>query len=397
MDELLVKYLAGEANQEERSRAELWINTSDSNRKYFEHFKLIWGQSQKLAYKSNVDEDAAWNRFRARLQKEYAQAPKPKSNMQWLKAAAVILIASGLALFGPYFIKHSESARTVIPASSPGEQVTFVKTVATDHIKTDTLSDGSVVTMNKYSSLNYPASFDGHNRYVELSGEAFFKVKHDPAKPFVIKADELLITVLGTSFNVRNRGDTVGVVVETGVVSVKKQQQIITLYAGEKLTTLKSNNLLTKSSNTDKSYRLYFDKSAAAQIKPTRPLKPNTSKGDSALDFKKHPDLLQKILNDPSKLRAILKNYRSKGNDITFRRAIVRGVIAEIKNEKLLGADPVRSFRLNEGEFIINDRRQPEAVHGRFKDKFIKEPGYTIYFGGAPKNGKGVYLSPDSL
>ncbi|HWZ03743.1 MAG TPA: hypothetical protein VNX40_09035, partial [Mucilaginibacter sp.] len=57
----------------------------------------------------------------------------------------------------------------------------------------------------------------------------------------------------------------------------------------------------------------------------------------------------------------------------------------------------VRSFRLNENEFIINDKRQSDAVQQRFKDLFIKEPGYTVYFGNAPRNGRGVFLSPDSL
>jgi hypothetical protein len=69
----------------------------------------------------------------------------------------------------------------------------------------------------------------------------------------------------------------------------------------------------------------------------------------------------------------------------------------ELAKEKIAAKGTVISFRLNDGEFIINDKREPDAVHQRFKDKFIKEPGYTIYFGGAPRNGRGVFLSPDSL
>ncbi|HWD90410.1 MAG TPA: FecR domain-containing protein [Mucilaginibacter sp.] len=398
MDELLVKYLAGEADQKERARAELWIEADEENRKYFEHFRLIWEQSQKLASTSNIDENAAWERFRARVQTAYYDPPKPKYYLKWIGVAAALVIITGLAVFVPYFIKRNDDIRTVIPVS-PRTEATFIKKVTSNQVETDSLPDGSVVTLNKYSTLSFAPSFTGNKRYAKLAGEAFFNVRHDPAKPFIIETNDLLITVLGTSFNVKSRGDTTEVIVETGIVGVKKEQQIITLNAGEKLTALLGAPTFTKASNTDNSYRSYFDKGVIAQTKPAQLLKPNAVKGktDSVLDFKKHPDLLQKILKDPAKWSQILKNYHAQGNDITVRRAVIRNVIADIQQEQLLGKDTVRSFRLNESELVINDKRQPDAVHQRFKDKYIKEPGYVIYFGGLPRTGKGIYLSPDSL
>ena len=63
------------------------------------------------------------------------------------------------------------------------------------------LSDGSTVYLNSETQLIFPSSFEGETRQVELSGEAYFKVKKD-AKPFIIKTSGLAIEVLGTSFNV---------------------------------------------------------------------------------------------------------------------------------------------------------------------------------------------------
>lgn len=68
------------------------------------------------------------------------------------------------------------------------------------------LADGTRVDLNVNSVLRYPASFDGDSREVELSGEAFFEVAHDVARPFVVHAGAQRIEVLGTSFNVRCYG-----------------------------------------------------------------------------------------------------------------------------------------------------------------------------------------------
>ncbi len=66
-----------------------------------------------------------------------------------------------------------------------------------------TLSDGSEVWLNSNSSLHYPVTFSNNQRVVHLVGEAFFDVKRDEKRPFIVKtSNELEIKVLGTSFNV---------------------------------------------------------------------------------------------------------------------------------------------------------------------------------------------------
>jgi transmembrane sensor len=64
-----------------------------------------------------------------------------------------------------------------------------------------TLSDGTRVNLNAGSRLVYPEIFTGPNREVLLTGEAFFEVTHDVAKPFVVQTADVRIKVLGTRFN----------------------------------------------------------------------------------------------------------------------------------------------------------------------------------------------------
>ncbi|TRZ43505.1 FecR family protein [Robertkochia solimangrovi] len=69
------------------------------------------------------------------------------------------------------------------------------------------LPDGSLVWLNSSSSLKFPETFSGSRRIVELKGEAYFDIKKDAAKPFVVKTSVKDITVLGTEFNVSNYSD----------------------------------------------------------------------------------------------------------------------------------------------------------------------------------------------
>lgn len=86
------------------------------------------------------------------------------------------------------------------------------------------LPDGSVVTLNHDTKINYPEKFSNDIREVQIEGEAFFEVQSEADHPFVIRAGEAIIKVLGTSFNVNAypESEKVEVVVETGKVQVTK-------------------------------------------------------------------------------------------------------------------------------------------------------------------------------
>ena len=68
------------------------------------------------------------------------------------------------------------------------------------------LPDSSTVWLNANANLIYPRSFDESTRTVNVSGEAFFKVRKDKEHPFIVSIGKLQVEVLGTSFNVITDG-----------------------------------------------------------------------------------------------------------------------------------------------------------------------------------------------
>lgn len=69
------------------------------------------------------------------------------------------------------------------------------------------LADGTSVLLNVASSITFPNAFTGNQRQVTLTGEAYFEVKHDPSRPFIVTAGKNQIKVLGTHFNVNAYDD----------------------------------------------------------------------------------------------------------------------------------------------------------------------------------------------
>ena len=66
------------------------------------------------------------------------------------------------------------------------------------------LADGTRVWMNSETELKFPRAFTGDKRQVELvSGEAYFDVRKDKTKPFIVRNKDLNLTVLGTQFKSR--------------------------------------------------------------------------------------------------------------------------------------------------------------------------------------------------
>lgn len=65
------------------------------------------------------------------------------------------------------------------------------------------LADGTKVWLNAQSSLRFPTRFSDTERYVEISGEAYFEVAKDNDRPFRVRSGEQTIEVLGTHFNLQ--------------------------------------------------------------------------------------------------------------------------------------------------------------------------------------------------
>ena len=97
------------------------------------------------------------------------------------------------------------------------------------------LEDGTKVWLNSDSRLKYPEVFVGSLREVFLEGEAYFEVAADSLKPFVVNADEVAVTVLGTRFNVATYAERRGVetTLVAGSVRVCNGEKEVMLASGE--------------------------------------------------------------------------------------------------------------------------------------------------------------------
>lgn len=106
------------------------------------------------------------------------------------------------------------------------------KTVVTPmaETKVQLLPDGSEVTLNADSKIEFPRLTWSLGREVKLKGEAFFKVK--PGSTFVVETDRGMVTVLGTSFNMNARAAAFEVACYTGKVNVSSGQGSVLLTQG---------------------------------------------------------------------------------------------------------------------------------------------------------------------
>jgi len=97
------------------------------------------------------------------------------------------------------------------------------------------LPDGSKVWLNAVSSIKYPTAFIGTERNVEIAGEAYFEVAHDPAKQFKVSVNGMEVKVLGTHFNINayNDEETFKTTLLEGSVSLKKSDVAVTIKPGQ--------------------------------------------------------------------------------------------------------------------------------------------------------------------
>lgn len=266
IDDLLVKVMLGESTGEERRVVEDWIAGSPANERYFQDLKRIWEDSRKLAVQSVVDADAAWVNFRERVsagrtsegERETGGAMRGAlvidrgaaqergmgrgRHYTWMRVAAIFLV---VVAGGWFYYTYSYKPNLFLSVNS-GVQVL-----------SDTLPEGSVVTLNRESSIRYKRQFAGDMRRVDMEGEAFFSVAPDKSKPFKVNTNGVTITVLGTSFNVKTTAGVTEVIVETGMVEISKNGRAVRVGAHEKAVIGKDNAAPVKENNTDVLYNYY--------------------------------------------------------------------------------------------------------------------------------------------
>ena len=248
-DELLVKYLLNECDNNEIALVSAWLDSHPANQTYFNQLKQVWDDSKLLYSNTNLDVEQAWRNLQIRIKK----APLHYTNYFYYIAAAIVLL---IGIFSLYKLNHKEN-KTIPTLVQTHES--FIESKLTTRI--DTLSDQSIVTLNKNAILKYPSAFTHNERRVQLKGEAFFNITPNKEKPFFIDAsNDVEIKVLGTSFNVKSYANYTEVVVETGIVEVRRFNKVMLLHPFEKARIDKEDSTIVVQKNKDKLYKYYRSK-----------------------------------------------------------------------------------------------------------------------------------------
>lgn len=261
--DLIAAFLDEQISPEDAAILQQWIDSSEENRKYFEECRILWTEAGKLDPPPvAVDVDNAWLALSTRIEsyeKTNLHKPAQKKTIIFRKqyifriaASIMILLASLLT----YNILKKQLSNNILEVFS------------SESLKNETLTDGTKVTLNAYTRIEYPKKFKSSKREVTLiSGEAFFNVSHDAEKPFIVYTDNTIIRVLGTKFNVRSLAGQpeIEVFVESGRVMLSavhpqlKDTASITVEAGESATYNKITYELQKGSQTEPNNLFWLD------------------------------------------------------------------------------------------------------------------------------------------
>lgn len=272
--DLIVKVLSDKASLEEAQLLMGWIEQDADNKIYFNQMKSAWQVSSSIKPLTRFDAENAWQKAKAIIEKENTVKLNSRFDFAFVvRIAAMLIFAFMLGGLGTYFgFKKTINLGSIVQNSvneicAPlGSKTKLV------------LPDGTKVWLNAGSKLRYSQTYNTNQREVYLEGEAFFKVKTNPEKPFIVKTSEMSVKAFGTSFNVKAYPDeaTITTTLVEGVVKIEgidknSKKFDVSLKPNQKLIYLKksfSENVAIKKEEPKKQYVPTFieDKLKTANI-----------------------------------------------------------------------------------------------------------------------------------
>jgi transmembrane sensor len=238
---LVARHLAGEATPEEQKELEQLLRKNPDLHYPLQTITGLWTQTGPEK-PSTADE--AFDRHLQRMNSQGIEFNRPREydtlptrSRPTRRLLVLTSILAALTLTG-IFIDRSminRRAGTTVAANTINEVTTHNGSRTNLY-----LPDGTRVWLNAGSNITYDKNFGSNDREVTLSGEAFFDVAPDPARPFLIHAARIDIKVLGTSFNVKSypTDKTTEAILIRGSIEVAlkdKTQEKIILKPNEKL------------------------------------------------------------------------------------------------------------------------------------------------------------------
>lgn len=321
--DLLYKYIREDISAEESVRLQNWVQQSGENRQFFDKATdtkyLLENVRIKNENLQQVDLDQAWQHLKS---KGWEMPADPKGKLiliNWRKfavAASLIVVLAGAYLWlkpvnkkpaeiatTPKEMKHDVSpdtknavltladgttiildsaqngmlakqGETKVSKTADGQLVYEGDPLTTHHspltfntitvpkgsdIVFITLADGTKVWMNAASSIRYPTKFAGHERKVQITGEAYFEVASSviatggTKRPFIVEVNDMAVEVLGTHFNINSYSEEseIKTTLLEGRVSVSKGNSNIVLIPGQQASLNKQSQQLNKTNKVD--------------------------------------------------------------------------------------------------------------------------------------------------
>ena len=224
--EALARYLAGEGSDVERARVRAWLAANPDDAKVVEALDRL-ASGIEAPEPAGLDTEAALRRVKARHREAPVLsldrgrglgAPAPR---WWQSPGVRVAAVLAVAVLGTLVVR----SRT---GGGPPAVAVEVRTHHAGIGKPDSvgLPDGSQVVLAPGSELGVPATYGADRREVTLVGQAWFRVRHDDGKPFVVRSSGTEVRDVGTVFTVRGDSATaVRVSVHEGAVLVRGDDQ----------------------------------------------------------------------------------------------------------------------------------------------------------------------------
>ncbi len=224
LKDLLQLYLSGSSTLEDQIRLAHIINRLDDNDLEPE-VEAIWNKKE-ITHKLSEDKAA---QILSQILNEDRSSLVNKSfvKKRRLNRLAISIAASVLIVLGSIgFWKMNTPNDAIII-----KKEVIATTMPTSYSRYIILPDSSLVLLKAKSSLAISESFNRESRTVELKGEAYFDIKHNPNKPFIINSGEIKTTVLGTAFNIKawDEEKKISIVVTRGKVMVQSHRKVLAL------------------------------------------------------------------------------------------------------------------------------------------------------------------------
>jgi len=195
MHSLIAKQLTAQLSEAEASELEDWKLANSENLQEYNDFVALWAQSGSLKMPNPINQFEAQSAIR---KKAGINTSKTKW-INWAVQAAAVVVLS-LIFSGIYNSLNNNRVQSVADNSSPIYQE--IKAAYGTQAKVE-LADGTKVFLNSGSKLRFPQTFaNQQQRTVFLDGEGYFEVTKNKEQSFIVQANKLNISVLGTKFNV---------------------------------------------------------------------------------------------------------------------------------------------------------------------------------------------------